>query len=136
MYVGVPMTTPVRVARSSSVAASPTSLEMPKSSTFGSRSVPSLARQTKTFSGLRSRWTTPDAWAAATPRITGIISPMVSSGSSRPRIKMSESGSPCSSSITRKTALSWVPTSKMVTTFGWSTRPAARASRRKRSTSA
>ncbi len=61
MYSGVPMIDPARVSRLASEALGP--LAMPKSITF-TKSVPSVRRSTKTFSGLRSRWTMP-RWCAA-----------------------------------------------------------------------
>jgi hypothetical protein len=45
--------------------------EMPKSNTFVVTTRPSGPTQMKMFCGFRSRWITPCAWAAATPRMAG-----------------------------------------------------------------
>ena len=68
MYGGVPTTAPSTSSSPSRVTALPRSaarpvVTRPKSVTRGRPSLP-----ISTFSGLKSRWTRPAAWAAANPR--------------------------------------------------------------------
>src|SRR6476646_8159227 len=71
MYSGVPTTLPDRVMSPVVAASATVSFETPKSSTLQSRIDPSASSHRKMLSGLRSRWMTPWACAAATPRIEG-----------------------------------------------------------------
>ena len=66
MYAGVPITEPAAVWKPMSSSSRLSSLATPKSSSLTS-SAPSAVGITITLSGLRSRWTTPTAWAAARP---------------------------------------------------------------------
>jgi hypothetical protein len=71
MYAGVPSTAPVTVTRASTDASGEIAAGVvcgprcarPKSLTRGRPSSP-----TSTFSGLKSRWTTPLWWASTSPR--------------------------------------------------------------------
>ena len=65
MYSGVPMIEPALVSLFESGVPGP--LAIPKSSTL-TKSVASLRRRMKTFSGFRSRWTMPRWWAAPSAR--------------------------------------------------------------------
>ena len=66
-------------------------------------SMPSASTQRKMLSGLRSRWMTPCACAAATPRIAGSMIATASTNAIGPvRFMRSASVSPDSSSITRQ----------------------------------
>lgn len=97
-YEGVPTTPPALVSRSSAPVR--VTKETPKSSTLG-RSTPFSSRTRNTFSGLRSRWMTPLAWATVTPFITRSRILTASSGASDPwRLRRCSSVSPCSSSMT------------------------------------
>ena len=75
---------------------------MPKSSTLGTIS-PSGVLARKMFCGFRSRWTTPDSWAANTPAHTASITSAAKAGSAprASRVMTAARSSPRSNSITR-----------------------------------
>ena len=86
---------PVSVARPRGSAGSCASFAMPKSRIFA---VPDLVR--KTFSGLRSRWTNPRAWAATRPLVRAEAMLRASAGASGPLPIGARKVSPSSSSET------------------------------------
>ena len=88
------------------------------------------------LAGLMSRWMSPAAWMAPRPRAASRRMPSAGrSGSRPPCLSASTVASPpVTSSKAMYKRLPWcTPTSKQVTTLAWLMRPAARASRRKRS---
>ncbi len=89
--------------------------------------------QRKTLPGVRSRCTTPRAWAWARPRAISATRRRASRGVSGPRSSNRERGSPCRSSITRKGPCSLRPTSWRVTMLGWERWAAVSASASARS---
>jgi hypothetical protein len=118
MYPGVPSTAPVRVAppvgvtvasispRGPASAAASASLAMPKSRSFTCRSGP-----TNTLSGFTSRWMTPRACAAASPRASCAPHSSAVWTGMRPRVIRWRSDSPSSSSVTKYGTPSYWPTS-------------------------
>ena len=97
MYVGVPMTRPVRVL-CDEVPPSPVSLAMPKSSSLTKlRSAPRPTR--KMFSGLRSRWTIPLACDAASAEQHCCMTCSVSLNGRPARRMRDESASPSRNSM-------------------------------------
>ncbi len=128
MYGNEPMIMPVAV---SSVPWPPPALAMPKSSTFVTP--PSV---TITLAGLTSRWTMPASWAAPSASATRAAHSRASASGGTPSSSTSARLRPCSSSITRKTALrpsrSVRPKSWTVAMLGWARFPARLASRSKR----
>ena len=73
---------------------------MPKSSSLG-KTVPSGSVARKTFSGLRSRWAMPLAWAASRARASARRIGIASASGIRPiDSRYSSSGSPSRYSIT------------------------------------
>ena len=87
MYAGVPMETPVAVSRSPGVASSARAI--PKSATTASPS------ESRMFSGLISRWTSPWAWAySSAPATCVAIRIASSSGSCRSRSSRARRVSP------------------------------------------
>ncbi len=135
MYGAVPMMTPSRVWRSVSISESKgpsawgtATLASPKSSTL---TRPSPA--TMTFAGLRSRWTMPRSWAAASASATAEpISRTCSIGIPSSGINRS-SESPSTSCMVRKCRPSLSSTEYTPTTPGWSSEASIIASRRNRS---
>ncbi len=131
MYVGVPMSAPSRVSSVESV--SPVSnLETPKSSTL-TKSRPSRGT-TNRLAGFTSRWTMPASCAACSPVHACRTSAATSPTRIVPRRLMSAVKlSPWSSSITMYgSPFSSVPASNVSTMCGLPMRPAADASRRRR----
>jgi hypothetical protein len=127
-YAGVPVSTPVEV--SAGVAAA---CEMPKSVSFAVElgpASPDGPRAIRMLSGFTSRWTMPAAWAAASaPAIWAPIWATCAGCSARcsartlPRLREGRYSS------TSHGSPSSVTTSKIVTTFGWWSAAAIRASR-------
>ncbi len=86
-----------------------------------------------TFSGLRSRWTIPCAWAAARPRRIPFATRTTSAtGRGWRGPKRSRSDVPEMSSMAMYKLVPASPISYTVATFGWTIDAAARPSRRKR----
>jgi hypothetical protein len=103
-------------------------LARPKSASF---TVPSVDRMM--LAGLMSRWTSPAACAAASPRQASAITRVASGQLKGPRRRMKSAAVPPStSSIARKCRPRSSPTSNTATVLGWISRPAARASCTKR----
>ena len=95
MYSGVPTSTPAWVLP----CREPRSLAMPKSTSFTRCARP--RRETrKTFSGLRSRCTTPCSWAAASASQSWSRIAIPAAGSTGPRRSSAASVSPSRYSIT------------------------------------
>ena len=140
MYCGVPSTAPVRVTSLSSARGragssmvtgsgewSSTSRARPKSVT-----ITRPLRLTRTFSGLKSRCTSPAAWAATRPRPASTKARSTSSVGRGPSWIHRLRVVPSTRSIATKTPSSVAPTSWTATTLGWATRAMAWASRSSR----
>jgi hypothetical protein len=129
----VPIGTPVRVLWPP--VAPPISLAMPKSSSLGISGDSSSATR-NTFSGFRSRWTIPAAWAASSARAIPRKIGTASSAGMRPRWRtQSSSVTPVISSITKYCRPSGSePKPKMSTMFLLRIWLTARASATKRDT--
>ena len=91
------------------------------------------SRLRSTLCGLKSRWTMPAAWAAASPRPAATNASTIAAVGRRSARSHSASDSPWISSIATKSRPPAVPTSWTVTTLGWDSRAIARASRSSRS---
>src|SRR5207245_2125892 len=95
------------------------------------------ARSTMTFAGFTSQWMTPAAFAASSPAATWATRREASCGGSGPRSATRvRSVFPGTYSITMKASAPSRPSSKTVTTFGWTTAAARRASSAKRARNA
>jgi len=85
---------------------------------------------TMMFAGLMSRWTTPRWWAKASPSATcAAMDRACGTRSGRPSPISERSSTPSMYSIAMNTMSPLLPTSWIVTMFGWLRMPAARASR-------
>ncbi len=130
MYWGVPSSALVRVSPPSPSA--PPTLAMPKSRSIGC-TTPGLGTESIKLPGLRSRWTIPAAWVAATADSTGSIRSTADvTGSASSRRRRAVNVSPSRYSITRKGAPPSIPTSNTPTMCGCSRAAVACASWRKR----
>jgi hypothetical protein len=87
------------VAACPDIGPDPGALASPKSRTL---TLPPGVR--RTLAGLRSRWMTPDAWAASRASAIWIAIRIASSTGSAPRLRRCDRSSPSTSSIARKRA--------------------------------
>jgi hypothetical protein len=147
MYAGVPSSEPVWVSPTSELGV-PVAVALPigrvTSSAGGSEDSASRAspksvttirpsRLRSTLWGLKSRWTMPAAWAAASPRPAAVNASRIAASGRRVARSHSARVSPWISSIATKSRPPAVPTSYTVTTLEWVSRAIARASRSRRS---
>ena len=133
-YSGVPKITPawVSASRPGPPFWGSVTLAMPKSRIFTTSVWPSRSIN-MTFSGLRSRWTTPAACACSSARSIWRTMPRARGTGMGPPAIAADSDVPDSSSIARNSEPSAVrPKSVTVMMFGWSRRLADSASRSKR----